>query len=182
MEHRATHDASWIRRVQQGLAAMPGAFFLLAGMVIALSIGTPGFLTRTNLTNVALQVAVLTILALGMTLVILTEGVDLSLGPVLGLCGVCAALVAVSGRGLAIAIPVALLVGAACGLVNGLLIAAAGLPSFIVTLGMFGIAPRSTPRDSPRSAAASSSRTSGPTGRRVSGARRCASAARLNAT
>jgi ribose transport system permease protein len=109
-------------------------------MFLALSVWTPGFFTRANLTNVGLQVAVLTILSLGMTLVILTEGIDLSLGPVLSLCGVCAALVVVSGHGLALAIPAALLVGAACGLLNGALIALAGMPPFIVTLGLFGIA------------------------------------------
>ena len=49
---------------------------------------TPNFFSIANLTNVTLQIAVLVIVALGMTLVILTEGIDLSLGPVLGLCGV----------------------------------------------------------------------------------------------
>ena len=66
----------------------PGAFYLLAILALGLTLWTPGFFTTANLTNVALQVAVLSIVALGMTLVILTEGIDLSLGPVLGLCGV----------------------------------------------------------------------------------------------
>jgi ribose transport system permease protein len=119
---------------------VPGAFYLLALMAIALTIWTPGFFTPANLTNVLLQVAVLTIVALGMTLVILTEGIDLSLGPVLGLCGVAASLLVVGGQPLAVAVAAALGIGLAFGLLNGTLIAVAGMPPFIVTLGAFGIA------------------------------------------
>src|SRR6266542_3360332 len=119
---------------------VPGAFYLLAVMACGLTIWTPGFFTAANLTNVLLQVAVLTIVALGMTLVILTEGIDLSLGPVLGLCGVAASLVVVSGHSLASAIAGAIVIGMCFGLLNGTLIAVMGLPPFIVTLGSFGIA------------------------------------------
>lgn len=118
----------------------PGALYLLALMTVMLTLLTPGFFTLANLTNVALQVAVLTIIALGMTLVILTEGIDLSLGPVLGLCGVVMAMLAVSGWPIGLAVAVALAIGAAFGLVNGVLVAYVGLPAFIVTLGTFGIA------------------------------------------
>lgn len=118
----------------------PGAFYLLAVMAVALTAWTPGFFTPANLTNVLLQVAVLTIVALGMTLVILTEGIDLSLGPVLGLCGVAASLLVVGGHPLPVAIAAALGIGVAFGLLNGSLIAVAGMPPFIVTLGAFGIA------------------------------------------
>jgi ribose transport system permease protein len=118
----------------------PGAFYLLAAMVVMLTLFTPEFFTAANLINVLLQVAVLTIVALGMTLVILTEGIDLSLGPVLGLCGVAASLMVVAGQPLPLAIVVALAIGAAFGLLNGSLVAIAGMPPFIVTLGTFGIA------------------------------------------
>lgn len=118
----------------------PGAFYLLALMGVVLTLGTPGFFTAANLTNVALQVAVLTIVALGMTLVILTEGIDLSLGPVLGLCGVSASLMVIAGYPLLAAVAVAIGIGVAFGLLNGSLIAVAGMPPFIVTLGTFGIA------------------------------------------
>ena len=118
----------------------PGAFYLLAFMGAVLTLGTPGFFTAANLTNVALQVAVLIIVALGMTLVILTEGIDLSLGPVLGLCGVAASLMVVAGYPLISAVAVAIGIGIAMGTLNGSLIAVAGMPPFIVTLGTFGIA------------------------------------------
>jgi ribose transport system permease protein len=128
------------RPALQALARAPGAFYLLAIMGVALTIWTPGFFTAANLTNVALQVAVLTIVALGMTLVILTEGIDLSLGPLLGLCGVSAALLAAQGYPLPLAIGAALGIGVCFGLLNGTLVAVAGMPPFIVTLGAFGIA------------------------------------------
>lgn len=122
------------------LRQAPGAVYLLGVMSVGLALTAPGFLTATNLTNVALQVAVLTIVALGMTLVILTEGIDLSLGPVLGLCGVVIAMMAVGGWPLAVCIGAALLVGGVFGLVNGVLVACVGLPAFIVTLATFGVA------------------------------------------
>src|SRR4051812_18282404 len=110
----------------------PGAFYLLAAMSLLLTVWTPTFFTAANLTNVALQVSVLTIVALGMTLIILTEGIDLSLGPVLGLCGVGASLMIVSGYPLPLAVAVAVLIGIGFGLLNGTLIAVIGMPAFIV--------------------------------------------------
>jgi ribose transport system permease protein len=126
--------------VRDLLRRTPGAFYLLAVMGAVLSVGTPGFFSAANLTNVTLQVAVLTIVALGMTLVILTEGIDLSLGPVLGLCGVVAALMVTGGHSLLAAVAAAFAIAGALGLLNGSLIAIVGMPPFIVTLGTFGIA------------------------------------------
>lgn len=126
--------------VLQRAKSAPGALYLLAIMGVVLTVWTPGFFTPANLTNVLLQVAVLTIVALGMTLVILTEGIDLSLGPVLGLCGVAAGLLVVAGYPLYVAIGAALGIGVLFGLVNGALVAVGGMPPFIVTLGTFGIA------------------------------------------
>jgi ribose transport system permease protein len=118
----------------------PGAFYLLALLSVVLAIWTPNFFSTANLANVALQVAVLTIVALGMTLVILTEGIDLSLGPLLGLCGVTAALLVTAGYPLPVAIGSALVIGMIFGAVNGTLVAVVGMPPFVVTLGTFGIA------------------------------------------
>jgi len=122
------------------LVRTPGAFYLLAILSVTLTIWTPSFFTTANLANVALQVAVLTIVALGMTLVILTEGIDLSIGPLLGLCGVAAALLVTAGYPLPVAVGSALLIGMLFGAVNGTLVAIVGMPPFVVTLGVFGIA------------------------------------------
>ena len=127
-------------RALQVFAELPGAAYLLVLMSVLLTFATPEFFSIANLTNVALQVSVLSIVAFGMTLVILTEGIDLSLGPVLGLCGVVMALLVVAGWPLAVAIGAALLIGAAFGTLNGTLVAYVGMPPFIVTLGAFGIA------------------------------------------
>jgi ribose transport system permease protein len=122
------------------IVGVPGAAYLLAVMALVLAIWTPGFFTLNNLTNVALQVAVLAIVTLGMALVILTEGIDLSLGAVLGLCGVSAALLAAAGQPMPVVIAAAVAIGILFGVLNGALVAVYGLPAFIVTLGTFGIA------------------------------------------
>lgn len=127
-------------RALQLLAELPGAAYLLFLMSVLLTFATPEFFSVANLTNVALQVAVLAIVSFGMTLVILTEGIDLSLGPVLGLCGVVMGMLVVAGWPLAIAVGAALLIGAAFGTMNGVLVAYVEMPPFIVTLGAFGIA------------------------------------------
>jgi ribose transport system permease protein len=131
-----------VKRSQFGvwLAQAPGAVYLLAVLSIGLTILTPNFFSIANLTNVTLQIAVLVIVALGMTLVILTEGIDLSLGPVLGLCGVVMGMMVVTDWPLWMALGAAILIGAAFGVVNGTLVSYIDMPPFIVTLGTFGIA------------------------------------------
>jgi len=122
------------------LARLPGAAWLLLTMTVCLAAAKPEFISAQNLGNIGLQAAVLTIVAMGMTFVILTEGIDLSVGPVLGLCGVVFALLLTGGQPLALALLATLALGAVVGAANGALVAAAGMPPFIVTLGMFGIA------------------------------------------
>ncbi len=136
------HDASsgWLTRLRARAGTVPGAVYLLAVMAVALGLGARGFLSLTNLTNIGLQAAVLTIVALGMTLIILTEGIDLSLGPVLGLAGVVMGLLITGGGALPVAIGAALGVGAVFGLLNGVLVSYVEMPPFVVTLGTFGMA------------------------------------------
>jgi ribose transport system permease protein len=128
------------RNAIQLAAAAPGAVYLLAILCAAFAIWRPEFFSIANLTNVGLQFAVLTIVSLGMTLVILTEGIDLSLGAVLGLAGVVMGLVLVGGYPLTAAVAAAIAVGIVFGFANGAMIAWAGMPPFIVTLGTLGVA------------------------------------------
>lgn len=108
---------------------------------VVLSIASPEFLTADNLFNVGSQTAVVAVIAVGMTLVIITAGIDLSVGSVAALSGVAGAILMVSyGLPVPVGILGGLLVGAACGLVNGLLVAFAGLNPFIATLGMLSVA------------------------------------------
>src|SRR5919109_4604540 len=91
-----------------GLPELPGAAYLLALLAAAFALASPEFLSARNLANVALQAEALIIVSLGMTLVILTEGIDLSLGAVLGLCGVVMSMLLVSkGASLPLAVGVA---------------------------------------------------------------------------
>ncbi len=122
------------------VAMAPGAVYALIVLSLVFSVFTAQFLTLRNLTNVGMQGSVLIIVSLGMTLIILSEGIDLSIGPVLGLAGVVLALGVKQEMGLPLAMLLAILVGGAFGALNGGLIAYLGLPPFVVTLGSFGMA------------------------------------------
>ena len=118
-----------------------GLLLVILGVGLALSVATDTFLSVANLTNVARQVSINGILAVGVTFVLLTAGVDLSLGSVVALSGVACATFAHPGEHpVIVPIAVGLLTGAACGLVNGALVTRGGVAPFIVTLGMMTIA------------------------------------------
>jgi inositol transport system permease protein len=118
-----------------------GLLFVILLVGLGLTLTTDTFLSVANLTNVARQVSINGILAVGVTFVLLTAGVDLSLGSVVALSGVACATFAHPGDNpVFIPIAVGLLTGAACGLVNGVLVTRGGVAPFIVTLGMMTIA------------------------------------------
>ncbi|NWF85315.1 MAG: ABC transporter permease [Bryobacteraceae bacterium] len=114
-------------------------FLTLALLFVALMIASEHFLEAENLKAVARQTAVINIMALGMTLVIVAGGIDLSVGSILGLAGVLGALAMERGAGVAAGIGTGMLAGLACGLANGLLVTRLKLNPFIVTLGTLGI-------------------------------------------
>jgi len=101
---------------------------------------TPHFLTVSNLLNVAQQTSINAIVAVGMTFVILSGGIDLSVGSIVALSGVVLGALLQGGQPLAVALPAALAVGLACGLLNGALVSVGRLPPFIATLGMMSVA------------------------------------------
>jgi ribose transport system permease protein len=113
---------------------------LLSGLVIVFSIFGDGFATLANVLNIGTQSAVLLLLALPMTLIVMSEGLDLSMGAVLGLAGVVLALILASGGAMTLALAAALAVGAAFGAANGLLVVSLGIPPFVATLGTLGVA------------------------------------------
>jgi ribose transport system permease protein len=113
----------------------------LAIMCLALSVTSEHFLTVDNLMNVFRQSAVNALLGLGQLAVIITAGIDLSVGSILGFCCVLVALMLKAGIPGWIAIPAALAAGTALGLINGLLLTKLRLPHpFIPTLGMMNVA------------------------------------------
>ena len=129
-----------------------GIVFVLLFMVIGISLASPTFLSSTNIFNVLTQTAIFGIMALGMTFVIISKGIDLSVGSVLAFSGVVAASLGqvtdatnkfYPGIGqLPTIVPIlaALAVGTLCGVISGWLIAKTHIPAFISTLGMMTIA------------------------------------------
>jgi ribose/xylose/arabinose/galactoside ABC-type transport system permease subunit len=101
---------------------------------------TPHFLTVSNLLNVLEQTSINAIVAVGMTLVIISGGIDLSVGSVLAVSGIALARALEAGLPAPVAIGVALIVGSSAGLINGLLVTYGRLPPFIATLGMMSVA------------------------------------------
>ena len=109
-------------------------FIALVLECIVLALATDSFLTANNLTNVVRQNAFPAIIAAGMTFVILTGGIDLSVGSVVALSGVLCADAIVHGWGIPAAVILGVATGLAVGVINGLVITRIGVPPFIVTL------------------------------------------------
>lgn len=122
------------------LIRIPGIAYLLTGLGLTFAIFASGFASIPNLFNIGVQSSILLLLALPMTLIIMTEGLDLSMGAVLGLAGVVLAMMLVRGNGLLVSFAAALIVGLLFGILNGLLVVKLGLPPFVATLGTLGIA------------------------------------------
>ncbi len=117
-----------------------GGILVLLIFIAALMLMTNDFLTPTNLANLVRQVTVFAVLSVGELFVILTGGIDLSVGSILGVSGGVTALFLARGASIPVAILVGLLTGLVIGLINGLLVARLKLPPFIATLGMLGAA------------------------------------------
>jgi ribose transport system permease protein len=107
---------------------------------VTLSVASDVFATQQNLFNVARNFAFVAIIAIGMTAVIVTGGIDLSVGAVLVLSGMVIGMTMHAGMSIWLAVPLALGVSLAVGAFNGVLIAYVGVPPFVVTLGMLSIA------------------------------------------
>lgn len=135
----ASHSGLSIGKV---IAGRGGVLLVLVLLVVGMSILSPYFLTSANITNILRQSSINGMLALGMTFVILTKGIDLSVGSTLALAGVVAGSLATAADPYPIAIVVmaGLGVGAIAGLVNGTLVSYLSVPPFVVTLGMLSAA------------------------------------------
>jgi len=103
-------------------------------LIVVVSFLNPNFFTVDNILNILRQTSVNAIIAVGMTLVILTAGIDLSVGSVLALCGAFAASLIAMEVPVLIAVPTALLAGAALGAISGIIIAKGKVQAFIATL------------------------------------------------
>ncbi|HOC88085.1 MAG TPA: ribose ABC transporter permease [bacterium] len=117
-----------------------GTLIVLILLSAALWALSPHFMSLSNWLNIAQQTAINAIIAAGMTFVIISAGIDLSVGSILALSGVVMAGALQAGVPVPLAILLCLAVGSLCGSANGLLIARGKLPPFIATLGMMSVA------------------------------------------
>jgi ribose transport system permease protein len=122
------------------LARMPGVAVMLVALIVLFAVASPDFATLPNLSNVLVQSSVLLLLALPMTFVIMTEGLDISVGAVLTLGTLSVAATALATGSIVLAFLAGLGTGLAFGLFNGWLVASLDLPPFVATLGTFSIA------------------------------------------
>jgi len=114
-------------------------FLSLVILFVALAIASPHFLTNTNLSSVVRQTAVINIMALGMTMIIIAGGIDLSVGAILAMGGLLGTMAMEKGMPIPVGIAVGILTGLAWGFVNGFLTTKLRIAPFIVTLGTLGI-------------------------------------------
>ncbi len=112
---------------------------ILIIMCVALAIAAPAFLKPSNLLSTARNFSAIAVAGIGVSIVILTGNIDISVGSVYGLAGVSVALLMKSGLPTIPAVIAGMVVGAACGMVNGVLVVHLRLPSYIATLGMMQI-------------------------------------------
>lgn len=119
-----------------------GILWVMVVLVLIMSIISPTFFTSRNLINVAKQASITSVIGVGMTFVLITGGIDLSVGSVMALSGTLAASVAVADKNMPIlaVIFVGAALGTLCGLINGIGVSYIGFPPFIMTLGMMTIA------------------------------------------
>ncbi|MCK3655085.1 ribose ABC transporter permease [Pasteurellaceae bacterium Macca] len=114
-----------------------GILPILVLIIVVFSFVAPNFMTEANMLNITRQASINIVLAAGMTFVILTGGIDLSVGSILGVTAVMALVTSLNPAFADLAVPIALMAGLGMGIFNGLLVAYAGLPPFIVTLGTY---------------------------------------------
>ena len=121
------------------LKRLPGVALMLLVCIVVFSILSSDFLSIPNITNIGVQSTILLMISLPMTMVIMTEGIDMSIGALLTFCGVIAAYFLAQTQNLPLSIFMAIMVGLVVGLLNGAIIVYMKMPPFVVTLGMLGI-------------------------------------------
>ncbi len=138
---RLVDDMSWSSLVSwRTVTDRYAPLVFLTVLVAALALTTRGFASSGNLINVARQHAIIIVLATGQTIVMISGGIDLSVGSMLALSGVVSAQMASSGQPIVLSLCAGIGVGFVGGLINGLVATKAKVPAFIATLGMMGMA------------------------------------------
>jgi ribose transport system permease protein len=131
-------EGTWLRSVLTSQAFWVTVALLI--LVVVMSLTEPSFATADNAANITRNFAPFGIMALGMTIVIITGGIDLSVGSIMGLVAIVAGLFLTWEYPWYVAFSMGLLAGLLCGAVNGFFVAYVGMPPFVVTLGMLAVA------------------------------------------
>ena len=132
---------SWRERVFGAAAFRFESLLVLAALIAVMAFLSPVFFSVSNLLNIVLSTSVIGVLAIGMTFVICSAGIDLSVGSIVGFSGVVGALATANfDLPWPACILACLAAGALAGWVNGFLVTKGGIPPFIATLGMLGVA------------------------------------------
>lgn len=134
----AARGAGWLARARRTPVFYPLVGLVVVSLVMVFASGS--FLSASNISNIMRQVSINALIAVGMTFVILTGGIDLSVGAVMALAGTLAAGLMASGVNGVLALIVCLVAGLLFGAANGICVAYAGMPPIIVTLATMGIA------------------------------------------
>ena len=134
------NNSSTMKRITKNFKSELTMLAIFLVFFIVMSFASPYFLTSRNILNIVSQVSSNALLSIGMTIVILTGGIDLSVGGILGLSGMIGSIVINSGNGHPVlGVIVMILVALLCGAFNGFLVGYLRMPAFIVTLGTTNI-------------------------------------------
>lgn len=125
-----------VRHLWERIKTRFSIFLVLAGMILIASIISPVFLSPRNLSNIARQISVITIMAFAQTIVIIAGMIDLSVGSVMALAGVLSVSAYLFSESLLVAILVGIAAGVVASMINGLFVTRMNVPPFIATLGM----------------------------------------------
>ena len=130
--------SDWLKRFLPFISLLALCALIPAGEYWLLD-KNPVFYSSANLAAIARQTAVITIMAMGMTMVMVSGAIDLSVGSIVGLSGVLGALAMTHGAPSVAGLLICIAIGAGCGMLNGTAVATLKIPAFIVTLGALGI-------------------------------------------
>lgn len=144
-DHAAIDESITLRKEVSAVGAIVRTqpfwvFLALVAICVAMSFVSDAFMTERNMFNITRNLAFFGIMALGMSAVICTAGIDLSVGSLMGLCAITLGLTMQSGMGIGAGFVVCMITAAIIGLINGVLIAYLRMAPFVVTLGMLAMA------------------------------------------
>jgi len=125
-----------INKFRQGRIAEGNLILILLVIIILMSIFSPKFLTANNIRNLVRQTSIIGVVAIGMTFVIISGGIDLSVGSILGVASIISSLLMVNGVGIFLSILISVVVCTVLGVINGIIVFEGKVPPFIATLGM----------------------------------------------